>query len=214
MNQYVQLVVREDFLNQPFSNESIMGSGPIQPGSYPWRRTYADDQFSRAINTMTSDYSKQPENFTTLSVFEGLRRYDTPFKWRPNLMAIADDDSVSLLLPDSETCDKGTCTIAFSNQNASLLDWSVYTPSSPWWKTLCDFTFDGIAGAKCSKLSEWTEKDTDAWTLGHGFKIKHFVMNPNPVTEGNLNQQLCHLQCAPVILLGNIVFYLKLCRIG
>jgi hypothetical protein len=52
------------------------------------------------------------------------------------------------------------------------------------------------------KFSEWTEKDTDALTLGHSFKIKRFVRNPNPVTEGNLNQQLCHLQCAPIILLG------------
>jgi hypothetical protein len=67
-------------------------------------------------------------------------------------MAIADDDSVSLLLPDPKICHKGTCTTTFSSQNVSLLDWSVYTPSSPWWKTLRDFTFDGIAGAKCSKI--------------------------------------------------------------
>jgi hypothetical protein len=204
MNQYVQLVVTEDFLSRPFSNETITGFGPILPGSYPWGRTYAHAEFSGVINIMTSDYQNVPENFTSLSVFEGLRRYDTPFKWRPNLIAVADDDSVSLLLPDSKTCtNNSSCPATSRNkENASLLDWRVYTPSSPWWKTLCDYTFDGIAGAKCSKLSEWTEEDVNAWTLGHDFKIKRFVINPNPVTEGHLSQQKCHLQCAPVILLG------------
>jgi hypothetical protein len=209
MNQYVQLVVTEDFLSRPFSNETITGSGPIRPGSYPWGRTYGHAEFSGIIDTITSDYQNQPQNYTSLSVFEGLRRYDTPFKWRPNLIAVADDNSVSLLLPDADCPANSTSCppTARNKKDASLLDWRVYTPSSLWWKTLCDYTFDGIAGAKCSRLSEWTQEDMDAWTLGHDFKIKRFVINPNPVTEGSLDQQKCHLQCAPVILLGTHRLY-------
>jgi hypothetical protein len=55
MNQYVQLVVAEDFYPSPFQTKPLRVLALIQPGSYPWERTHAKDLFSRVINTMTSD---------------------------------------------------------------------------------------------------------------------------------------------------------------
>jgi hypothetical protein len=200
MNQYALLTVKEDFLSQPFSNATITGSGAIVPGSVPWKNTWAHDEFRQVINTMTTDYQKQPENFTTLSVYEGLRRYETPFKWRPNLIAIVAEDSVSELLPDPNTVD---------SRNASLLQWYIFSPSGAWWNGLCNFNFQGFADGKCSNLREWTDEDTNAWRMGwKHYQIKRFLMNPNPDSEGSLSQQMCHLQCSPAILLGN---YIVLC---
>jgi hypothetical protein len=203
MNRYAQITVKEDFLSRPYSNETITGSGAIQRDSVEWKNTYGQARFRKAINVITSDYQKQPENFTTLSVREGLRRYETPFKWRPNLIAIAADNSVSDLLPNPSDCDKIPCTNTTNNRNASLLAWNVFTPSGFWWNSLCDLNFQGPTGAKCSKLPEWTNEDVDAWRMGgKQYQIKRFLMNPNPVTQGSLSQQKCHLQCSPVILLG------------
>jgi hypothetical protein len=202
MNHYVHLTITEDFLAQSFSNETITGSGPLMTNSFSFNQTYSDVRFSPIDDRLTNDYRNNPENFSTLSTLECLRAYSQPFAWRPNLFAIAANNNVSSLLPGSPNCSVIPCEVEANNKNASLLAWGTYGPKDTNGGGLCERA-PGMDVGECSRLFDWSEEDTKTWTMGflYGFKIDHFLVNRHVVTESEISQQLCHLQCSPVILL-------------
>jgi hypothetical protein len=209
-NSYAYLVITDDFLKTPFTNETITGSGPVLEGSFTHRWTYGvpEHDFSGILNSMTNDYQEDPESFTKLSTLEGLKAYQESFAWRPNIFAVVTSagKNYSNLLPDAKNCP-GSCHNVPNNHNATLLWWGVIPPwDIPGGGGLCYWTpGKWIKWDPCPDLQNWTDERALEWTMGDRFDyhIDHFLVNRHPVESEMTNSyKQCHLQCSPAILLG------------
>jgi hypothetical protein len=203
-NNYTWLVITEDFLLGPFTNESITGSGPVLKGSLAYNRTYGDYSvsgkglFANVVNNMSQEYLLHSHEFQNLSTLDCLLADDSQFLWRPNLyMVTSRSTNISTLLGSDPDYTLPQQRVG----NASLRAWG-YSNRAVAGLGLCDWSYADLP-KPCSRLHEWTEVDIRSWTFRPGFVIDYCLRNPGNNTESGNIQRVCHLQCSPLILLSD-----------
>ena len=139
---------------------------------------------------MSEDYQSNRANFKNISTLDCLRAYDSNWVWRPNLFMVTSSMKAAW----------------HSYGNETLLAW---VDSESFTLSMCERSYSQLYyEGRCSDLASWTQEEGQEWSyrwnpnFSNSFPIEYCIFNPTVATSDQLEQQKCHLQCSPTLLLG------------
>jgi hypothetical protein len=182
-NVSIVLTVTPSFLNGStlWNNDTLNGYATIPYGTFAYNMTVGPVHGSNwawnAVQHLQNDYVQNRGSYQQLNNYDCFKRSTNMFSWRPNFLLVSDD-------PDWRY-----------GLNSTVLNWSLNFP--PQSSGLCE-EHPG-SGFSCQDIQKLTLTDFDHWIYNNN-SIQYCLVSTSSFNKEEVDT--CHLQCAPIIMLG------------
>jgi hypothetical protein len=180
-NVSIVFTVTPSFLNGTilWNNDTLNGYATIPYGTNAYNMTVGptSNWAWNAVQQLQNDYVENRNSYQQLNNYDCIKLSMNMFSWRPNFLLVSDD-------PDWRY-----------GLNSTVLNWRLNF--APGTAGFCDENTGG--GISCQNFQKLTPADLDHWIYANN-SIQYCFVSTSSFNKEEV--ELCHLQCAPIIMLG------------